>query len=61
MESFNGRFKDDNRSLFREAESFEEVTKIVDARMKYYNEERSHSTLGNQSPMNWLTNWRRED
>ncbi len=58
MESFNGRFKTENRSLFREAESLEELTKIVNERMKYYNEERRHSALGNQAPLDWLKkNW----
>ena len=58
MESFNGRFKTENQSLFREAESLEELTKIINDRMKYYNEERRHSALGNQAPIDWLKeNW----
>lgn len=40
MESFNGRFKTVNRSLFRKAGSLEELTEIVNERMKYYIEER---------------------
>ncbi len=36
LESFNGRFKTENRSLFREAGSLEELSEIVNDRMKYY-------------------------
>ncbi|MFO8183745.1 MAG: IS3 family transposase [Candidatus Aegiribacteria sp.] len=59
MESFNGRFKTENRSLISEAKTFEELFEIVNDRMRYYNEERRHSTLGNQAPLVWLKNWRR--
>jgi len=60
MESFNSRFKTENRSLLREPGSLEELIEIVNSRMRYYNEERRHSTLGNQAPLTWLRSWFKE-
>ncbi len=60
MESFNGRFKTENRSLLREAGNLEELIEIVNDRMRYYNEERRHSALGNQAPLAWLRSWLKE-
>lgn len=50
MESFNGHFKTENRSLLLDAETFTELASVVRERMDYYNRERRHSTLGNQAP-----------
>lgn len=51
MEAFFSRFKTENRSLFLDAESIEELTQIVEERIIYYNTERRHSSLGYQAPM----------
>lgn len=51
MESFFGRLKTENRSLFQDADTMDELQKIVAKRIRYYNHERRHSTLGNQAPL----------
>lgn len=54
MESFNSRFKTENRSLFEDAEDLEELVTVVGDRMAYFNAVRRHSTLGNQAPLIYL-------
>lgn len=54
MESFNGRFKEENRLLFWEQEDFRSLEALVDDRIRYYNHVRRHSAIGNESPMNYL-------
>lgn len=54
IESMWGRLKVENRSLFHEAESLEELTEIVEDRLVYYNERRRHSELQYQPPIEWL-------
>jgi len=54
MESFNGRFKSENRLLFWEQEDFASLEKVVNARIRYYNQIRRHSALGNKSPVQYL-------
>lgn len=51
MESFFSRFKSENRSLFLDAESIEELRLIVGERMVYYNTVRRHSSLDYRAPM----------
>jgi len=53
MESFFGRFKTENASLLRDAKTLDELTTLVERRMKYYNEKRRHSSLGNETPMRY--------
>ena len=53
MEAWNSRFKNENRSLFLEAEDPRELRAIVADRIDYYNGERRHSALGNQAPLVW--------
>ncbi len=50
MESFNSRFKNENRSLLLEAGSPRELRRVVQRRLQYYDRERRHSALGNRSP-----------
>lgn len=50
MESFNSRFKNENRSLLQEAGDLEELIAVVRDRIVYHNRERRHSSLGNRSP-----------
>lgn len=54
MESFYGRFKTENRSLFLDAQSLAELRDLVDERMAYFNHERRHSALDYQSPLTYL-------
>ena len=50
MESFFGRLKVENHSIFLDAQTPEELRAVVAERMQYYNRERRHSTLGNRAP-----------
>jgi transposase InsO family protein len=54
MESFNGRFKEENRAIFWEQDDFRSLQKVLRERIRYYNNVRRHSALGNRSPMNYL-------
>ena len=54
VESWNGRFKQENADLFREAATLQELEAVVGARMKYYTERRRHSTLGNVAPRSYV-------
>ena len=54
MESFNGRFKDENHSLLLEAQSLDELVEVVDRRMTYYNTERRHSSIDYLPPATYI-------
>lgn len=54
MESFNGRFKGENRDLFLEAEAFDQLVVLVAARLQHYNRKRRHSSIGNMTPMAYV-------
>ena len=54
MESFNGRFKSDGHSLFLEAHSLGELVTVVNERMRYYNTERRHSSVGCVPPSTYI-------
>lgn len=54
MESFNGHFKEENRDLFWECQSLEELKEVVREQMVYYNTKRRHSSLGNLAPLTYL-------
>lgn len=54
MESFNSRFKTENRSLLLDAVDLATLTRLVSRRMRYYNRVRRHSTLGNQAPWTYV-------
>jgi transposase InsO family protein len=54
MESFNGRFKEENRSLLLEAQTLDELMEVVDQRMDYHNVERRHSSIGYVSPVAYI-------
>lgn len=56
MESFNGRFKTENRQVFLEAENSREAAKLVKEQINYYNQKRRHSSLANTSPNNFIKN-----
>jgi len=50
QESFFGRLKDECGDEFNETETFEELKKFINKRMKYYNQKRIHTSAGCQSP-----------
>jgi putative transposase len=54
MESFNGRFKTEGHSLFLQAQSLGELITVVDERMRYYNTERRHSSVGYVPPLTYI-------
>ena len=54
MESFFGRFKEENRSILWEQEDLHSLWDVVKSRTKYYNRERRHSALGYKSPIEYL-------
>ena len=54
MESFNSHFKGEFQSLFLDASSLKELRNIIEERMRYYNEERLHSTLDHKSPVDYI-------
>lgn len=56
MESFWGRFKTENKQLFREAQTDKELEKLVKQQIIYYNQKRRHSSLQNISPDNYIKN-----
>jgi putative transposase len=57
QESFFGRFKDENKDLFLEIESFEELKKLISKRISYYNKKRLHTSLKLQSPKKFTMNF----
>jgi putative transposase len=54
MESFFGRFKEENRSILWEQEDLHSLREIVKSRTRYYNRERRLSALGYKSPIKYL-------
>ncbi len=56
MESFWGRFKTENKQLFREAQTDRELEELVKQQIIYYNQKRRHSSLHNISPDNYIKN-----
>jgi len=54
MELFNGHFKNEALSLFLDARTLDELTAVVDERMRYYNIERRHSSIGYLAPWTYI-------
>jgi len=54
MESFNGRFKTENRSLFYDAMNIWELRRVIGRQIDYYNRKRRHSTLGYMAPIDYI-------
>lgn len=50
QESFFGRLKDECKTEFNEAKTFAELKKQISKRMRYYNNERLHTSIGLKSP-----------
>jgi len=53
QESFFGRFKTDWKSEICEIDTFDDLEKFVQSKIKYYNEERRHTSIGLTSPWNY--------
>jgi putative transposase len=54
MESFNGRYKGENGSLFYDARNIWELRRIIDTQINYYNMRRRHSALGYLAPWTYI-------
>jgi transposase InsO family protein len=54
MESFIGRFKTENHSLFLDAPDIPALGAVVAERMHYYNTARRHSSLGYVAPRTYI-------
>ena len=51
MESFNGHFKGELKSLAADCRTLAEVKKVVAKQLRYYNWQRQHSAIDYQPPM----------
>jgi len=54
LKSFNCRFKEESHTLFLEAQTLDELIEVVNERMRYYDEERRHSSIGYLSPLTFI-------
>ena len=54
MESFNGHFKGESKSLFYDAANLWELERMIGQQMAYYNRRRRHATLGYTAPMDYI-------
>jgi putative transposase len=54
MESWHSRFKEENKSLFADCRTLDEVRERIGQQVRYYNSRRRHSALDNQAPMRYL-------
>lgn len=50
QESFFGRFKDEWKEEINELKSFSEVERFIKSKIKYYNYQRLHTSIKNQTP-----------
>ena len=58
MESFDGRFKTEGRSLFLDAQTLGELRAVVGKQMHYYDTERRHSSIGYLPPLTYIERMR---
>jgi putative transposase len=54
MESFNSRFKGENKSLFFEAANIWELGRSIGQQIEYHNRRRRHSALGYMAPIDYI-------
>lgn len=54
MESFNGHFKGPIESLLMDAETISNVKEVIRKRVKKWNHDRRHSSLGQMAPMTYI-------
>lgn len=50
QESFFGRFKDEWRDEIKDLKNFSEVEKFIQSKIRYYNYQRLHTSIQNQTP-----------
>lgn len=50
QESFFGRFKDEWKEEINELKSFSEIERFIKSKIKYYNYQRLHTSIKNQTP-----------
>ena len=50
IESLWGRMKVETESLIHQAETLEELKRVIDERFEYYNRRRRHSSIGHRRP-----------
>ena len=55
LESFFGRFKMENQSLFHGAMNIYELRRVIARQIDYHNQRRRHSRLENTAPMDYVT------
>jgi len=58
MEGFNSPFKSENRFLFLDAQTLDQLRAVVAERMAYYNRERRHSSIGYRAPATFVATLR---
>ena len=56
QESFFGRLKDESKDEFLEMETFEQLKKLIDKKISYYNNKRLHTSHSLQSPKKFTLN-----
>ena len=56
-EAFFSRLKVEWADVFHEARTFEELQRLVDRAIVYYNEERYHSSLGYRTPLAFMNDF----
>ena len=57
QESFFGRLKDESKDEFLEMETFEQLKKLIDKKISYYNNKRLHTSLNLQTPRKFTLNF----
>lgn len=57
QESFFGRLKDECKSEFYEMKTLEELKKLISKKIRYYNNERLHTSIDLQSPKKFTLNF----
>jgi len=53
QESFFGRFKDEYKDEIRELKTFKEVKKFINKKIRYYNYQRIHTSIGYTTPISF--------
>ena len=54
MESFFSRFKAEGHSLILQAGTMDELQAVIEQRVRFYNQVRYHSSLGDRPPLEWI-------
>jgi len=57
QESFFGRFKEENRDKFMEAKTLNKLKKLISKKIRYYDNERLHTSLKLESPRKFTLNF----